>query len=125
MIHDLASFRVTDIQSVWGQWPRSPLTGDHRNIDKAHILGRGNKSDRKLHSSILNFVPLDRAIHAGAYRDHPYMRALFLEIAREKVAEAVRNGDYQYTQLDHEFLTQVSREWEQKNVGYLTPPAVV
>jgi len=50
---------------------------------------------RAIFSSPFNFIPLDRDVHKGPYRDHTLVRRLFLEIAKEKVMSAVRDGRYQ------------------------------
>jgi hypothetical protein len=101
-----------------GEQAPSPLAARWaRTRAKAHILGRGEdfgvkKSDayRTVFSSVYNFAPLQRDFHKGPRRDHPLMRRLFLEIAKEKVDEAVRRGDYQLTLIDTDFL-ELAEKW--------------
>jgi hypothetical protein len=65
---------------------------------------------RRLFGSVYNCAVLDRAVHRGGYRDHPYVRALLLEIAAEKVREAVVRGRYVVSARDAEFLA-FARSW--------------
>ena len=100
---DKAAFRRQDIISIYGERPRCPITGLWQFVDPAHILGRGGKYQRKAHSSILNYIPLCREIHAGAYRDSNEMRHLFLRIALKNFNEAIRDGRYTIRPEDEEF----------------------
>jgi hypothetical protein len=113
---DPAGFREADVRAVFGAFPRCPLTGKRTRLDRHHILGRGmlfgirpRDPRRRLFGSVYNCAVLDRDVHAGGYRDHPYMRALLLEIAAEKVREAVLRG-YVVSQRDRDFLA-IARGW--------------
>ena len=100
---DAASFNNRHLEAIWGPNPRDPITG-MTGGDKAHLLGRGGKHNRKIMCSPLNFYPLPRCIHSGGMRDHRYFRALLLEIADEKVRAAVRDGRYNMNDRDAAFL---------------------
>ncbi len=109
------------MQAVYGDSPQCFLTLSLQLVDAHHLLGRSyvhgfrpKNPDRKLFSSILNFVPLRRDIHDGPHRDSPEMRRLFLRFARKKVAEAVRNGSYELKQLDNDFLV-FAEQWLAEN----------
>jgi len=118
---DAAKFRDNDLIAVWGEQPRDPITQEWHGLDKAHILGRGYREgnrDRKAFSSVYNFYPLPRRIHSGGYRDHPHFTALLLEIAYEKVQEAIMYGRYEPTDADVAFL-ELRNEWFLKHF----PPA--
>lgn len=115
MTSDPAAFRREDIISVWGERITDPLTGQWQYLDPVHILGRGSglKLDdpkRLYYSSIYNFYPLPRGIHAGGYRDHAYFRALCLEIARKKIHAAIISGRYEETEIDGVFK-EIAAKW--------------
>ena len=118
---DPASFRNGDVEAVYHGRALCPLTLHWQFVDPHHILGRGEdfgikKDDprRYLLSSILNFAPLQRDVHKGPRRDHPYMRALLLEAAAKKVQEAIVKGYYALTVLDRDFLS-LADEWKKRN----------
>ena len=95
---DKASFDPETLRKVWGRTPRCPLTGfraDTHQIDAHHICGR--LGGDAMASSPYNSIMLCREIHAGGFRDHPEMRALFLYIAREKVTQAIIDRRYKPT----------------------------
>ena len=101
---DLADFRDGDIEAIWGTPRRCVLTGIWQFCDGQHIMGRGGEHNREVHSSIFNFIGLNRDIHKGGYRDHPLMRVLFLNIASAKILEAATSGIYEITDSDRDFL---------------------
>lgn len=95
---DKASFDPETLRKVWGRTPRCPLTGfraDTHQIDAHHICGR--LGGDAMASSPYNSIMLCREIHVGGFRDHPEMRALFLNIASEKVTEAIIDRRYKPT----------------------------
>jgi hypothetical protein len=114
---DPAVFRDADVRAVFGTCPRCPLTGEQKAVDRHHVLGRGQlfgmrPGDPRRHvfGSVYNCAVLDRAVHKSGYRDHPYVRALLLEIAAEKVREVVVSGRYVVSARDAEFLA-FARSW--------------
>lgn len=118
---DSAQHREADILAVWGEYPECPITGRTAQTEKAHILARGYRDgvgpkspNRAAYSSILNFYPLPHEIHAGGYHDHRYLRALLLEIADDKVNEAVRSGGYSWRDEDAAFM-DIRKEWFLRN----------
>ena len=118
---DPAAFRPEDIQAVYGDRPKSWFTGLWQFLDPAHILGRGedfgfkkDHPDRIYMSSIYNFCPLDRDIHKHGARDHRFIRAYQLEMAKEKVQEKIVAGEYVQTYIDLGFLI-LSDKWHSRN----------
>lgn len=119
---DKASFLKDDVESVWIR-PYCVFTLS-REIDGHHILGRGydfgygtKKKERKYFSSILNFIPLSRPIHHGPLRDTVECRLLFLRIAKEKTDDAIKEGRYELTHNDVNFLAIVSQWWKDKELN--------
>lgn len=117
---DAANFLPKDIDAVYSDRPKCLLTLLWQWSDPSHILGRGelfgiNKGDprRTIFSSIYNLAPLQRDIHGGPHRDHRYMRLLLLELCEEKVREAIRDGKYEKTPIDEDFL-MFRDSWIQK-----------
>lgn len=117
MTSDPASHRPEDIIAVHGEHPRCFLSGLWQWVDGHHILGRGydfgeRKKDegRRAFSSILNYAPIIRDVHKFGLRDHRLMRRLLLEIAHEKVMQAVGRGRYELRPEDTRFL-QIADEW--------------
>lgn len=84
-----------------------------------HVLGRNGKHDRKLHSSILNAIPLSQTIHRGPLRDHPDQRRVYLRIAFEKVAEAIGQGRYELAEIDRAFMLHADEWLKQNNLPVL------
>ena len=109
---DPAAFAGKDVEAVWGSPIHCVLTGIWQFCDQQHIMGRGGKYDRDIHSSIFNMIPLNRDIHKGSYRDHPLMRVLFLNIARSKIHEAEMRGEYECTDNDRDFLKMYARYYD-------------
>ena len=108
-----ANFDKKVLTEIWGAMPREPLTGQWNQLDAHHILGR-NAGDKTM-SSPYNFYPLPRAIHSNGFRDHRYFRAMLLEIAEERVNEAIRDGRYEETDNDAKFL-KYRNEWLSSNL---------
>lgn len=117
MSHDPATHRRADIDAVYGPSPccvHTAKNGTDRNpIDPHHTLGRGGKDPeiRGIHSSILNYTPLGRDIHHGPLRDHPEQRKVYLILAYEAVMQAVGQGRYVLTEIDHAFLAIVQQRY--------------
>jgi len=115
---DLATFRKEDIEAVHGTFYCVGIFTCRNNssnpVEWHHILGRGNKKDnesRKMHSSILNAVPLENSIHAGGQRDKPKIREFFLEEIFTKVMRARASGKYELSDIDRKFLSYARNEY--------------
>jgi len=118
---DPSAFYKGDIETVWGSIPLCPLTNQHSVVDLHHILGRGDKQQRGMFSSVFNCSPLLRPIHAGPIRDHPLFRLLLLQITRRRIMNAVNLGTYTMNDHDTAFLAYAD-EWIKENALNFTRP---
>lgn len=121
MPYDPASFDAEQVQAVYPPGFRRCFLGSKiGTCDKHHVLSRGEimgirlaDPRRKLFSSVYNLAWLGRDVHTGPARDDYRIRAYLLERAHKEILRAVREGAYEPTELDYQFI-ELAGQWEQK-----------
>lgn len=84
------------------------LTAEHEPVDWHHCLMR--HGGKKPYSSPFNAIPLARRIHNFAPLHDRGLVLFFLERAEKNVLDAIRRGDYEFTDNDGAFK-EIVEEW--------------